>query len=246
MADLVDQYLAQLAGANTSAPSEPIWVKGNKPGDANNQYKTLEELQNDLFAAAATRSPEYNKVVQNLYDANFISKAQMSQAPSVKAALAYPVQMYQAYASRAGDNTVSFNKWFDWYTSTAGSRSSGGSGSGYSGPVTTTSVTVTDENSAESLLNNYARDLLGRGLTKQETQKYIKQFNQAERDSPQVTVSSGSGATRTSTTETATSKEEILREVVSKNPDFAKYQVDTTIMDMLMDDIQKAKVMING
>ena len=121
-----------------------------------------------------------------------------------------------------------------------------GSGGRYSGPVTTTSTTITDENTAEALLDKYARDLLGRGLTKKETQKYIKDFNKAEAGAPQVTTSAGTGAVRTSTTETAASKEELLREVVSKNPDFAKYQVDTTIMDMLMDDIQKAKVMING
>jgi hypothetical protein len=47
-------------------------------------------------------------------------------------------------------------------------------------------------------------------------------------------------------TETAASKEELLRQVISSNPDFQNYQIDTTIMDMLLDDIKSAKEVIYG
>ena len=107
-------------------------------------------------------------------------------------------------------------------------------------------MSITDEDTAEALLDKYARDLVGRGLTAKERDKYIKQFNKAEMESPQVTVSSGSGAVRTSTTTSAPSKEEMLRDIVSKNPDYAKFQIDTTVMDMLMDDIRKGQEVING
>jgi hypothetical protein len=235
-----EQYIAEVKGQQTLGGGAPIWFSG--PSD-NPVMMTLDRLQQEVLAGNATRNPAYNGIVEALYQGNFISKAQKDQPTSVAAAVAMPFSLYNAYASRLGTEAASYEDWFDWYTSSSKPRKEGG---GYTGPVTTTSTTITDENTAEALLDKYARDLLGRGLTKKETQKYIKDFNKAEAGAPQVTTSAGTGAVRTSTTETAASKEEILREVVSKNPDFAKYQVDTTIMDMLMDDIQKAKVMING
>ena len=123
----------------------------------------------------------------------------------------------------------------------------GSSGSGkYKGPVTTTSSTITDEISAKALLNNYARDLIGRDLNDKEVDKYVKQFNRLEAENPQVSVSTPGVGRASSVTNTAASKEELLRQVVSSNPDYAKFQIDTTIMDMLLDDIEKGKAVING
>ena len=123
----------------------------------------------------------------------------------------------------------------------------GDSGSGkYKGPVTTTSSTITDEISAKALLNNYARDLIGRDLNDKEVDKYVKQFNRLEKENPQVSVSTPGVGRAASVTNTAASKEELLRQVVSSNPDYAKFQIDTTIMDMLLDDIEKGKAVING
>lgn len=248
MSDFTDRYVKEINTATSSSASVPVWVKGDSKTGSNNIYLTPEQMMSNLDAQSAIRSPEYNKIVQNLYAANFISKTQVNQPTTVSKALAYPIQIYQAYSARAGDNAVSFNKWFDWYASTAAPADGGGGsgGGGYSGPVTTKSVSITDEDTAEALLDKYARDLVGRGLTEKERNKYIKQFKQAEMESPQVTVSSGSGAVRTSTTTSAPSKEEMLREIVSKNPDYAKFQVDTTVMDMLMNDIRKGQEVING
>lgn len=122
----------------------------------------------------------------------------------------------------------------------------GDSGGEYKGPVTTTSSTITDEISAKALLNNYARDLIGRDLNDKEVDKYVKQFNRLEAENPQVSVSTPGVGRASSVTNTAASKEELLRQVVSSNPDYAKFQIDTTIMDMLLDDIEKGKAVING
>lgn len=249
MSDITDKYLGQISNAPVASGSskEPIWVKGSDPNAPNNQYLTLDEIQSNLYAQAAVRSPEYQKVVENLYNANFISKQQTMQPESVVNAITYPIKMYQAYATRAGSEAVSYNKWADWYFSTAQPRDGGGGGGGsYSGPVTTTSTTITDEVTARGLLSNFARDLLGRDLTEKETNKYLRQFREAEQEAPQVTTTSGTGATRTSVTETAASKEEMLRQIISSNPDYQKFQVDTTIMDMLMQDIEKGKKVIYG
>lgn len=236
-----EQFQALARGQQSVGDSAPIWISG--PSD-NKVTMTLEQLQTEVKAGAATRNPAYNSLAEALYQGNFISKSQKDQADSVATAIARPFGLYSAYALRAGTDAVPYEDWFDWYTKSAKPRTD--DGSGYTGPVTTTSTTITDANTAEALLDKYARDLLGRGLTKKETQKYIKDFNKAEAGAPQVTTSAGSGAVRTSTTETAASKEELLREVVSKNPDFAKFQVDTTVMDMLMDDIRKGQEVING
>jgi len=126
----------------------------------------------------------------------------------------------------------------------------GGSGSGgssaYTGPVTTTSSTITDEITAQALLNNYARDLIGRDLNQGEVDKYVKRFNKMEANNPQVTLSVPGVGANSSVTNTAASKEELLRQVVSSNPDYAKFQIDTTVMDMLLADIEKGKKVING
>lgn len=236
-----EQFQALVRGQQGIGDSARIWVSG--PKDAPNT-NTLEELQVSVQAQAAQKTSAYKNIVESLYQGNFISKAQRDQPTSVAAAIAMPFNLYSAYASKLGTEAVPYDDWFDWYTKSGKPRVEGGGG--YTGPVTTTSTTITDENTAEALLDKYARDLLGRGLTKKETQKYIKDFNKAEAGAPQVTTSAGTGAVRTSTTETAASKEELLREVVSKNPDFAKFQVDTTIMDMLMDDIRKGQEVING
>ena len=237
-----EQFQALARGQQGIGDSARIWVSG--PSD-NKVTMTLDEIKLNAQADAATKNSNYNSLAKALYQGNFISKSQIGQAESVVSAVERPFSLYSAYAAREGANAASYNDWFDWYTKTSEPRTEGGGG-GYTGPVTTTSTTITDENTAEALLDKYARDLLGRGLTKKETQKYIKDFNKAEAGAPQVTTSAGSGAVRTSTTETAASKEELLREVVSKNPDFAKFQVDTTVMDMLMDDIRKGQEVING
>jgi hypothetical protein len=251
MSFFTNAILEKINQAPSSTQSEQIWIKGNTPRARDNKYLTLEQMQSNLRSEAAVRSPGYGQVVKNLYDAGFISERQIGQVESVANALQYPVKMYQAYAARAGDKAVSYNKWMDWYVSTASPRQASGgtrrgSGGGYSGPTTTTSVTLTDETTAEALLDRFARDLLGRGLNKKETDKYLKQFRKAEQASPQVTTTTPGVGSARQVTETAANKEELLRQIVTKNPDYQKFQVDTTIMDMLIDDIEKGKKVIYG
>lgn len=118
----------------------------------------------------------------------------------------------------------------------------GGSGSGSSGPRTTSSASITDATTAEALLNKVATDLIGRNLTANEIKKYTQQFNTMERQNPAMTTTSESGSVSTS----APDKAELLRQVVSKNPDYMKYQVDTTVMDMFLDRIKEGQAVANG
>lgn len=239
-----DPIILFSGGRKTFTPAVPGEVPARISGSGGIS-KSASQIQREILAAAARRDPNYNAWAQLLLQGGFTTESRSRIPEYVSADAMNAISMYQAYSAEGGAG--SFQDWIINYVQSAPpAETGGGRGGGYSGPVTTTTVSITDENTAEALLNKYARDLLGRGLTAKERDKYIKQFNKAEMESPQVTTSAGTGATRTSTTTTAASKEELLREVVSKNPDYAKFQVDTTIMDMLMDDIRKGQEVING
>lgn len=241
--DASDPVILFSGGGKDFVPSVPGEVSGRMT-TSRNVTKTVSQIQQEIQAAAARRDPNYNAWVQLLLQGGFTTKSRAKFSKYVASDLTNATDMYRAYSAEGGSG--SFQDWIIGYVQSAPPREDDDDGRGYSGPVTTTTTNITDEDTAEALLDKYARDLLGRGLTEKERTKYVKEFNIAEKEAPQVTYSEGSGATRASTTTTATSKEELLREVVSKNPDYAKFQVDTTIMDMLMDDIRKGQEVIRG
>jgi len=241
-----DPVILFSGGEKTFTPSVPGEIPG-RVTPSRGVTKTVSQIQTEIQAAAARRDPNYNAWVQLLVQGGFTTESRAKFSKYVASDLTNATDMYQAYASEGGSG--SFQDWIIGYVQSAPKEvdtGAGGRGGGYSGPVTTTTVNITDEDTAEALLDKYARDLLGRGLTEKERTKYVKEFNVAEREAPQVTISEGSGALRATTTTTATSKEELLRQVVSNNPDYAKFQVDTTIMDLLMDDIRKGQEVIRG
>lgn len=224
------KILAAIANAAGESQSEPVWVKGTTKAAPDSKYSTLEQLQQDLESQAATRSPEYNKVVQNLYAANFISKSQVDQVPSVVNALAYPVQMYQAYTNRAGDQSVSFNKWFDWYVSTAAPREEAGGGrggGGYSGPQRTT--TLQNEDDLRRMADQLSAQLVGRAVNDDEFEKALKSVRTAERENPTVTTST-TGSTVSESGISAEGRQDILERSLSKNPEAKDFTMATQMM----------------
>jgi hypothetical protein len=231
MSDITNKYIQQIATAPGSSTSAPIWVKGDKPSSANNKYSTLEEMQEDLKAQAAIRSPEYNRVVQNLYNGNFISRQQAGQAISVANALSYPVQMYQAYAKRAGGEAVSFNKWFDWYVSTSQPRDAGGGGSrgggGYTGPQKT--VTLQNEDDLRRMADQLSSQLVGRAVSDDEFKKALKRVRSAERENPTITTPS-TGMTVSEAGLSAEGRQDILQRSLAKNPEAKDFTMATQMM----------------
>jgi len=236
--------------------SDPkIWIGSrptNYPGGqsvVDQERMSLSTMTQKVMSAGAQRLPSYYNLADKLLKGNFITESSARYPEGVAGGLENAARVWQAYNADGG--TMNFTQWMDWYSSGAEDRADSGrggrGGGGYTGPTTTTDVTLTDEVSAEALLDRFARDLLGRGLTKKETNKYIKQFRESEMESPQVTTTTPTGpGSATRVTETAASKEEMLRQMISSNPDYQKFQVDTTIMDMLMEDIEKGKKVIYG
>lgn len=255
--DLVAKAKAQADGVAAAAPTSSgdfdVWIGLEKSPSLGPVYgprpdkrvtQKASELQNAVLSMGASRDPAYNDITSLLIAGGFLKKDYAQYPTYASSSLGTALELHNAYVKTGGDKP--FSDWLGWYASTQPEDTSGGGVGAYTGPVTTTSVTVTDETTAEALLNKFARDLLGRGLTQQETQKYIKQFRAAEMESPQVTTTEGSRGTRTSMTETAASKDELLRQIVSENPDYQKYQIDTTIMDLLLNDIKAGQEVIRG
>lgn len=239
----------QVAGQNSATNDDPIIWVGSRAAyvgrdlSSQKQYQKLSQIQQKVKAWSASRSEQGEIIRQKMVKAGFISKTYSRNPESLGQAMQYPVKVYQAYAAEGG--ALSFDDWLDWYANSAPEKD--GEGGAYRGPVTTTSVTVTDETTAEALLDKFARDMLGRGLTEKETKKYLSQFRTAEMESPQVSTTTPQGrAARTQVTETAANKEELLRQIMVENPDYQKYQIDTTIMDLLLNDIKKGQEVIGG
>lgn len=232
-----------------------IWISGTGTGRripkrgitmGRNQL-TLSQMKQSVKAAAANRDPYFSRLAEDLVSVNLLTESGKNVVDYVVNGLEDAVSLYQAYSATGGEK--SFTDWWADYTGSAPVAEedvTAGGGGGYAGPVTTTTTTVTDEVTAEALIDNVARDLLGRSLTQKETQKYLRQFRSAEMESPQVTTTTPGVSTRSTETVTAADKGELLRQIIAENPDYQDFQIDTTIMDMLLDDIKAGQEIIYG
>lgn len=208
--------------------------------------KKLTAIQ-DQVRALATLNPQGFLAFSNaMYEKGFTKKKDIGQADVVANNLEYPARLYQAYVKEAGPNPKGFYDWLGSYQ-VPGGLSEKRTGAGYRGPVTTTSISVTDRDTAASLLNQAATDLIGRNLTEEEIDKYTKQLTQMEKQNPQVTTTTNNRrGTATQTTTGGMDKNEMLRQIVTKNPDFARYQIDSTAMDWFANEIKQGQAVING
>jgi hypothetical protein len=108
---------------------------------------------------------------------------------------------------------------------------SGGRTAAYTGPVE--SIAVQAESDINATADTIAIELLGRGATKEEKDRIVKRIRKAEMAQPQVTRREGPGRQITQEGLTSQGREDILREVLSKRPEFEQFQLDTTVMDAM-------------
>ena len=125
------------------------------------------------------------------------------------------------------------------------SGSSGGSGGsrGYSGPVSST--TFMDERDVDRTANALALELIGRPLSDKELAKVTKRLRSEESANPTVTTP-GVGSSVTDSGLSAEGRSDVLREVISENPDFQQFQVDHTVLDSMLASLSKREKMVNG
>jgi hypothetical protein len=125
---------------------------------------------------------------------------------------------------------------------TGGGTSGGGSGR-YTGP--TESRTIMAESDIRATANALAIELIGRPVSDKELNRLTEQMRKAEQQQPTVTTST-TGATTTTHGLTAQGREDILREVIAENPEYEKFQVDTTVLDAMTEFINKKKQVSGG
>jgi len=122
-----------------------------------------------------------------------------------------------------------------------GSGSGSGRG-GYSGPRA--SVVKQAESDINATANALALEMIGRPLNQKELNRITKRIRAAEVNQP--TITSGSPAmTVQQQGLTAQGREDILREVIAKRPEFEKFQLDTTVMDAMNAYVQEKRAVVD-
>ena len=123
-----------------------------------------------------------------------------------------------------------------------GSGGSRGSG-GYSGPVAQT--TFMDERDVDRTANALALELIGRPLSQKELSKVTARLRSEEQANPTVTTP-GVGSSVTQAGLSAEGRQDVLREVIAENPAFQQFQVDNTVLDTMLSELNKREQMVNG
>jgi len=127
--------------------------------------------------------------------------------------------------------------------SAAGKDESDGKKGRYTGPVE--SRTIQAESDIKATANALAIELIGRPVSDKELNKLVERMRSAEMQQPNITTSA-TGSTTTTQGLTAQGREDILREVIAKNPEYEKFQVDTTVLDAMTNFIDKKKQVSGG
>ncbi len=120
----------------------------------------------------------------------------------------------------------------------------GGRAAAYAGPME--SVQVAAETDIVAMAQATAQELLGRSATQQELDKILKRTRKAEQAQPQVQTRQGPGRVTTEEGLTKSGRDAILRKVLMQSPDYASYQFDSTVMDMMMDNLRRGQQVARG
>lgn len=123
----------------------------------------------------------------------------------------------------------------------AGGRGGGGA---YTGPVR--SVTVQAETDIVASARAAAEELLGRMPTQQELDRILKRTRAAEQAQPTVQTRQGPGQVTTAEGLTKEGRDNILRQVLMQSPDYQDYQIDSTVMDMMLTNLRRGQEVARG
>jgi len=123
----------------------------------------------------------------------------------------------------------------------------GGTRSGaaaYTGPIE--SVVVQAETDITAAAQAEAQQILGRTATDEEIQKIIRRTRSAETEQPDVRRQEGMARTVSEQGLTKEGRDAILRQVLMSSPDYASYQFDSTVMDMMLNNLRKGQEVARG
>jgi len=163
----------------------------------------------------------YERLVESSYDA------------SVRGQYQSPQSLVYGMAQQFGVDLGAMSKY--------GPGGTGGKGA-YTGPRA--SITVQAESDIRATANALALEMIGRPLNDKEIERVTKRMRKAEQEQPQVTTGN---VARTVTTQglTAQGREDVLRDVIAKRPEFEQYQLDTTVMDAMNAYVQEKRQVVD-
>lgn len=113
---------------------------------------------------------------------------------------------------------------------TDGPGSRGPSGGG-SGPSTSMSYSQLGEADLQDLANQIGMTMVGRGVTDDEMAKILKRVRAVEAKRPQITSSNGAGVSTTQQGVSNSDRQDVIENILAKNPQYGDYQKATTMMD---------------
>lgn len=114
---------------------------------------------------------------------------------------------------------------------------------GYRGPTQT--ITEMAESDIRKSANTIAIELLGRPIDEKEMDRIVRKMRSAEQEQPTVTTAVP-GRTLTQQGLTAQGREDILRDLISENPEYEQFQVNTTVLDSMLDFVNRKKQVSGG
>ena len=192
-----------------------------------------EQFENEIQRILGDESIRRDLAVDLYRDRSIYNAAGIETDSTVASGLLNSVAKYKA--------SKDFGKvsYLDWLADRAsrgrpapGKDGSDGSGGGYSGPVTTNTISTLSKRDVEVTLNDFATEMLGRNLTKQELKKYSSKFEKQDLQA-QVNVRTPNGPSQlTSVTKEKQSRESIVQDILQENPDYAKNVINTDVLDM--------------
>jgi hypothetical protein len=193
-----------------------------------------EQFEYEIQRILGDESIRRDLAVDLYRDRSIYNAAGMETDSTVASGLLNSVAKYKA--------SENFGKvsYLDWLADRAsrgrpapGEDGSGGSGGGYSGPVTTNTISTLSKRDVEVTLNDFATEMLGRNLTKQELKKYSSKFEKQDLQA-QVNVRTPNGPSQlTSVTKEKPTRENMAMDIIRSNKDYATNTINTDVMDIM-------------
>lgn len=208
----------------SSDPNSAFYASRRQPSDVPN-FNALPASERQLFDLAA-RSIHPMKTGSNYYEELISASWDLSTKGIYKS----PQQLaYEAYVESGGR---------------AGGAGGGGGGGRYTGPVR--SVSVQAESDIVASARAVAEELLGRMPTQEELDRVVKRTRSAERKQPTIQTQQGPGQVTTEEGLTKEGRDNILRQVLMQSPDYQDYQIDSTVMDMMLNNLSRGQEVARG